>query len=205
MRGGLEEFLVTGGRLTVHAGLEGTGLDLDDGDVEEREFTAKADGVRFDRPLGDGIGAVERLRLHPSALGGAVDDAALLAFQQAGLEEGLRDTDHAEDVRVDHFFHDAGGVAFDEGRHGVDAGEVEEGVEGIGITLDGLGCLIAALLARDVELDADDAVRAAGLKVGQGLAVVSRENGPLSGLVQSFDDGTGNAARAASHKCVFHS
>ena len=87
----------------------------------------------------------------------------------------------------------------------MDAGKVEERVETVGIAFDGLCRLIAALLARDVQLDADDTVRAAGLKVRQGLAVVSRENGPLSGLVQSFDDGTGNAARAASHKCVFHS
>ena len=181
MRGGLEEFLVTGGRLTVHAGLEGAGLDLDDGDVEERELTAKADGIRFDRPFGDGIRAVEGLRLHPSALGGAVEDAALLALKQTSLEEGLRDTDHAEDVGVDHLFHDRSGVAFDEGSHGMDAGEVEQRVEAVGIAFDGLGRFVTALLARDVQLDADDAVRAAGLKVGQGLAVVSRENGPLSG------------------------
>ena len=204
MRGRGKEFLIAGGRLAVHAGLEGTGLDLDDGDVEERKFTAKADRISFDRPLRDGIGAVEGLRLHPSALGGAIEDAASLPLQESCLEEGLGHTDHTHDVGVDHAFHDPDGVAFDEGRHRMDAGKVEECVEGIGIALDGLSCLVAALLARDVQLDPDDSVRAACLKVGQRFAVVGREHGPLSGLVQRLDDGTGNTTRTASYKCVFH-
>ena len=121
-----KEFLITGSRLTVHTGLEGAGLDLDDGDVEERKFTAKADRISFDRPLRDGIGAVEGLRLHPSALGGAIEDAASLPLQESCLEEGLGHTDHTHDVGVDHAFHDPDGVAFDEGRHRMDAGKVED-------------------------------------------------------------------------------
>ena len=71
----------------------------------------------------------------------------------------------------------------------MDACAVYDYVEVIGVLFDLLCSLEALLLGRDVAVNGNNSVRAAGNEVVTGSSVVTSENCPLAFLVKSFNAG----------------